>query len=346
MNQRPLLGNAARAIAPSLLLLALLASGCSTQHDASDADPIAPRSSAGALLGSDPGAISLDQFTRNGSALMPLAVGNRWDYAIRTSTRLVEPGSPDVIGLGESTWTSEILARQPINDQEYYLQADYDPRSLAFVVAQWGLRQDRSGLYSLDLPSLGPHSAPAARSGRPPDTRFAAVLAEAAAKSRHPAAFAAAAERLAARLAIISMPGRGLGLPGLPGFTGTTERGGDVGPLLRGDPLPGEVTLLVYPMFVGSGWVARESPRYTRVVERRGRTAVPAGEFETWVLRGRSELDSPGDFVRFHYAREGLVRVTLHATLAVRDIDGSLLGHIIMDMDQSLTSFTPAGSAN
>jgi len=144
----------------------------------------------------------------------------------------------------------------------------------------------------------------------------------------------------------MSMPGRGQGMPGLTETPGQPVRGGDAGVVRRGDPLPGESSALVYPMFVGSRWVVRDSPRYTRLVEGRGRTTVPAGTFEAWNLRGRSEFESPGDVVHFYYAREGLIRVTLHADLDVVDTGNIVVGRVIMDMDQSLTAFTPAGTAN
>ncbi len=346
MQLRRLPRNATRAMAPALLMVTLLVSGCSTHRTASDPDSVTPGSSAGALLGADPGALRPDQLTWNSTFLMPLAVGNRWDYTVRTRTRLISPGSPDVIETWESPWTSEIVSKQPINTQEYYLQAEYDPRSLEFVVARWGLRQNRSGLYSLDLPVRDPLSAAGVRSTERPDARFASALAAAAAKSRHPAAFAAAAERLAGRLFVMSMPGRGEGLPGMSGIPGLPARSGDFGVLRRGHPLPGEISLLVYPMFVGSRWVVRESPRFTRVVEGRERTAVPAGVFETWIQRGHSELYGRSDVVRFYYAREGLIRITVHAEQEVTDLEGNALGRMIMDMDQSLSSLTLGKLAN
>jgi len=149
MNQRRLLRETARGLAPALLLVALLVSGCSTQRTASDAAPLSQGSSAGALLGADPGALAADALSGNSLFLMPLAVGNRWDYTVRTRTRLIQPGVPDVIEEHESPWISEIVAEVPIDTQNYYLQAEYDPRSLGFVVPQLGLRQNRSGLYSI-----------------------------------------------------------------------------------------------------------------------------------------------------------------------------------------------------
>jgi len=346
MLQHRLPRNAAGILAPGLLLLGLLATGCSTQRPASAPDPVAPGSSAGALLGADPGALTSDRVAGNSMFLMPLAVGNKWDYSVRMRTRMSSPGAPDVIEEQEYPWVSELVGTVTLNSQEYFLQAEYDPRTLGVELVTYALRQNRTGLYGVDSFRLGPQFAPDARSTQRPDARFEQVLAAAAAKSRHPEAFTAAAKRLAGRMSIMSMAGRGQGLPGMPEIPGQPARGDGAGVLRRGDALPGEITLLLYPMVVGSRWIVRDSPRFTRAVEGRGVTTVPAGLFETWILRGHSELYGRGDVVRFHYAREGLVRISVHAEQAVIDSTGNPLGRMLTDMDQSLTALRLAEPVN
>jgi len=333
--------NASRVVTAGLLLAALLAAGCSSQRTASDRDSSPPGSSAGTLLGPSLGSVALDPLRDARLLHMPLAVGNRWDYVVRLRTRLISDGSPDVIEETESPWTSEIVGAQTLNEHEYFLEADYDPRVVVRPpLPYFALRQDRTGLYNLDLYYLSTGSAAAPANDPGWAARFAPALTRAAARSSHPAAFAEAAKRLAGRLAIMSMPGRGLGLPGMPRLPGLPRRGGDGGTFSRGSPLPGEISLLVYPLFTGSKWIVRESPRFARAVENRENAHLPAGDFSAWVMRGSSELYGPHDVVHFWQASEGLVKLTLQAETQVTDDQGRPIGWMVFEMDQSLSALT------
>ena len=331
------LPNAARVGTASLLLVALLAAGCGSQRAASDRDSLPPASSADALLGPGLGSLALDPLRETRLLHMPLAVGNRWDYIVWLRTRLISDGSPDVVEETRSPWTAEIVDAQILNEHEYFLEAEYDPRVVARPpLPYFALRQDRTGLYSRDLYYLGPHSAAAPANDGGLAARFESALASAAAKSGHPAAFAAAAKRLAARLALMSMPGRGLGVPGLPDPPGLSRANGDGGAVRRGSPLPDEISLLVYPLYTGSKWVVRESPRFARVVVNRESVQLPAGEFSAWLMRGFSEVYGTRDVVQFWQASEGLVRITVTSETEVTDEQGRPIGRMLIEMDQSL----------
>jgi len=341
MRRLTTLPNASRVATAGLLLAALLAAGCGAQRTASDRDPSPPGSSANTLLGPGLGSLALDPLRETHLFHMPLAVGNRWDYVVRLRTRLISDGSPDVIEETESPWTSEIVGVQTLNEHEYFMQAEYDPRVVSRPPApSFALRQDRTGLYDLDLFVLRTRSAETQANDDGLSARFESALTSAAAKSSHPAEFAAAAKRLAGRLALMSMPGRGLGLPGLRNLPGSPPAGGDGGAVRRGSPLPNEISLLVYPLFTGSKWLVRESPRFARVVETRESAHVPAGDFPAWRMRGFSELYGPHDVVNFWQASEGLVRITLRSETEAIDNEGRPIGLMIFEMDQSLSVLT------
>ena len=323
---------AARALAPALLLVAILAAGCGNERMAS---VTAPDASAGVPLGTDAGGPAGIELRTQGLLHTPLAVGNRWDYRMRLRTRTVAQGADEVITVSEAPWSSEIVGEQEIGQRRYFLQSEYDPRVAAPPpLPQFALRQNRSGLYNLDLYyALGtePDGAPTG-DGEALAAQLESAVRSASANSPHRAAFAAAAARLGARLAGEELPSRigGLALPFRPG---DFERPG---------PLPGEISLLRYPLYTGARWVVRDSPRFARVVVGREPTTVPAGTFTAWVLRGRSELYGPNDRVRFWYAREGLIKAAFHGEMDVTDELGNVIGHLTADMDQSLTGLTLA----
>ena len=146
-------------VAAGLLLVTLLAAGCSSQRTASDHDSSPPTSSAGTLLGPAPGTLTQDPLRAMSQLQMPLAVGNRWDYVIHTRYRLIANGTSDVIEDVEYPWRSEIVDVQTFAEQEYFLQAEYDPRQVsAPPLPTFALRQDRSGI-AVQLPS-GVYSVP------------------------------------------------------------------------------------------------------------------------------------------------------------------------------------------
>jgi hypothetical protein len=177
----------------------------------------------------------------------------------------------------------------------------------------FSLRQDRSGLYQLDV------LTPLVQSPAPTEAVRASIeraVAEPAAR----AAFERAYARLTAQLAAARL---GAGAPSLP---------------RPGGPDPGELSLLRYPLAVGARWTVRESPRFVRVVVGRERLLVPAGAFVAWRLRGLSELYGPEDRVAFWYSSAGLVRISTHAEAPATDDSGNVIGRVIGDENQVLTA--------
>ena len=340
MIPRPSRSNFVRVLSPGFLILALLAAGCS-QHKSSGSDSLQPESSAGSLLAPiPPGGPEILQRGEESRLHMPLAIGNSWDYVIHSRVVIVAPEFTDEV-TSESFLRSTIIGQLQIDGQEYFMQEEYDPNIESPYTNHFALRQDRSGLYSKDLVLLGGTDAVTGL-----DEAIAARLESSvstlAARSPHQAAINAAVKRVAARLALIRLPRPGSSLLSTPGQPPPPRAPGSFedGTFQVGEPLPGEIALLRYPISLGSGWIVRDSPRFARFVTARERLTVPAGEFAAWEMRGTSELYGPQDQVTFWYAREGLIKVELRVMQDILSWEGRPTGHLDYHWVQELTDHT------
>jgi len=304
-----------------LALLAVLVgaalAGCSP-HGSGASDPTPGGSGATSLLAPGPWTSTFPPATWRGlgRSHMPLAVGNRWDYQVRHTTRIVSPGAPDGIGVADHPWVIEVVGPLTIGARDYFAVTEYDPR---VVLVQLGvpMREDATGLYERDVITTNLRSG----GSTPPDARVEAVaraLGAARAGAPDDPAFAAAARRLEERVAILLDAARG---------RAATIAGPDAD----------EITLLRYPLRFGARWEVRASPRFSRRVVGREVQRVPAGSFITWRIQGTGELLGPADRVRLWYAREGLVRLATHVETDMTDTGGNVIGRLIDDMDQVLT---------
>ncbi len=313
-----------------LTILSLpLAAGC-RRYATSTTQPFAG-SGAGSFFsggqdpGDEPAAVSQRMLRREAS--YPLAVGNRWDYDLHARiTTIPDQGDPTV-SERDDFWSSELVALATIGARDYFLQSEYDPRvAAAPQPPQFALRQDRSGLYNLDLMRLTTASRDQPVSGAAQAVMTATILALDHALESAPqrAAFQAAARRAAERLVRMEQAGRG-------------------GSYATSDAESGEITLLRYPLHVGARWLVRESPRFARVVVGRDDLMLPIGHVSAWNLRGLSELYGPRDEVHFWYGRAGLVRIRVHAEADAVDDTGAIIGRAIGEFDQVLSKLTLAG---
>ena len=327
--------NALRALLPALSLLASLAGGCS-RHPTSGTAPESG-ASAGAVLAPLP-TPAPNELTSFEFSQMPLAVGNRWDYRVVTSMRLVFPDGSQETSVRSSMLRSETTGEVTLNEQRYFLQSEYDPQQAPPAGPLYAVRADASGLYHLDLFLLDPADIAPSVPDLPWSRQIVASAREAAARSPHRAAFEAEAQRLGARLQAAVFPTL-TSLPGFPGVPGLPPRGQETG-FRHGSPRPGEIPMLLYPMLRGSRWIVREVPRFTRSVEGREPLTVPAGSFSTWVVRGGGENFGPYDRVQFWYANEGLIRVRAQGSVLAVDDTGRPVGRVHYESDQQLLSFS------
>ena len=318
------------------LFVALFSTGCS-EHRSSASAPTDPGSSAATLLAPVPVPLPTSpQHSRNSLTYMPLAIGNRWDYSIEATSRLESSDSPPETVHEEHLWASQIVGTDQIDGTIYFTQAEFDPRSLEIPLPDFAVRSDASGFYHLDVvyPRLTTGEAGARNTTWMNDHRTAVQAA--AARTTHRAAFEAAAARVAARVQAIGLPG--LVKPGALVETGLPTRGQGTG-FRRGNALPGELTMLLYPLTGNMRWIVRDEPLFTRNVAGRERMDLPAGSYTTWAIEGGSELFGPNDRVVFSYATDGLVRIRGHFESEATDEVGNPVGLMIFEMDQKLTSF-------
>jgi hypothetical protein len=320
----------ARWITTGVLFASLLVTSCG-QHRARESTSAGSGAPAGVLL-----APSVGIPTVAGTAFshMPLAVGNRWIYEIRVRSRLVEDGPTGEVMTRTDPWVVEIIGQATLNEQDYFVELDYDPRLGAPTGLPFLVREDATGFYNMDAPTLAPSAARSA-----PDlswlTELETELRARVANSPHRAAFEAAIARQVALLRIATP--LALDRSQLPRHPGLPRPGEQTG-FRPGRPRPGEITLLSYPIHRGARWIVRESPRFTRSVVTREHVTVPAGEFQAWRIRGDAELFGPRDHVTFWYSREGMVRLKGRFESEAVDDQGNPLGMVIFDVEYVLMS--------
>ena len=316
------------------LSLALFAAGCSEQR-ARNTAPTDPGSRAGTLLAPVPVARS-PQHGPNSLSYMPLQIGNRWDYSIEVTSRLESGDSPPEIVHEERPWTSQIIGTDQRNGVIYFTQAEFDPRSLAVPLASFLVRSDASGFYHLDLVQPGITAGEAGARNETWVTDHLSAVRTAAARTTHRAAFEAAAARVAARVQALGRLERVTPTSLLE--TGLPLRGQETG-FRRGNALPGELTMLLYPLTGNARWIVREDPLFTRRVAGRERMNLPAGPYTTWAIEGGSELFGPNDRVVFSHATDGLVRIRGRFEAEAVDSTGNPVGRVLFELDQKLTNF-------
>jgi hypothetical protein len=318
------------------LVLLALATGCG-EHRSSGRALSEPGSRAGALLSPRPdatnGVSSAGVFSH-----MPLAVGNQWERRVWIQVRLRQAGEPEIVSTNEYDLRMSILDRQVFEGEPIFIVVEHDVTVTPEPWTRYGLREDANGLYfrTALAPVPGIAADAEARSGQAGRSAFEARVRAATAGSPLREEFAAAAARLVARAG-----SAGQSITGLPGFVPPPglPRPGEPGGLRTASPLPGENVQLAYPLIRGSRWRLGSAANVARIVERRERVTVPAGEFQAWVVRGLSPFYGPDEYIRLWYAREGLVRAESHHVEVVRDRYGIVVGSLTTDMRQSLTGY-------
>lgn len=285
----------------SLLASALVTGGCSHQDPAA----ISGAGAASDLLAPSP----VGGGPQGGRLLVPLAVGNRWDYRSRFQGTIVT-GSGSQPGFDEVTpLRDEIIGTEQIGEHEYFLIQESNPAS----GENYGVfrdREDHSGLFEHDPP---PAPALAADKASAFARELSDYVERSVADEARRAAFQRAATVVAAKLASVRLP--------------------------AGGAAPGEITFLSFPLFVGANWIVRDSPRFERTVTAHERVGLPAGEFSAWSIRGTSELYGPDDRLQLWYGNEGFLRLRFHGVSEATDPFGNVIGLVVADLDQSLTAF-------
>lgn len=298
--------------AVALFALVLALPGCSHRYagdDSADGSGVASE-----LLAARPGSV----MDFGGRLIYPLALGNHWDYRIRTDSQITTDAGPQPPVVTERPWAADIFRTAQTGDLSYFIQSEGDPSSAcAHCDEEFWMRESRLGLFELDNVGARPGVTVDGASSDPEAADLVAYVDRTVADPGQRAAFHRAATAIAAKLALVRP---------IPG--GTRPALGAA---------PGEITLLSYPLHVGERWIVRESPRFARIVVGREVVNVPLGTFPAWKIRGTSELFGPDDRVLFWYSNLGLLRVRVHATSDATDDTGNVIGRVVLDSDQSLT---------
>ncbi|HEY6195433.1 MAG TPA: hypothetical protein VI504_10355 [Candidatus Eisenbacteria bacterium] len=306
----------------ALATFALAGAGC-THHAYRDPAATVDESATGRLLGVSPGDLPTpipgrkSELGSRARSSYPLAVGNRWDYAIHGQAVIITSAGPQPPGTFDEPWRAEIIGTLHVGARDYLLQQESNPEIVRpagpVVSSAFRMRQDRDGLFELDTQFYPGGIGSEADGAAPLAAELSAYVERTVPDAGQRAAFLRAAARLASRVRWLQH--------------GSLVAGAD----------PGEITLLSYPLFIGARWIVRDSPRFARTVLAREHLLLPAGAFNAWRIRGTSELFGPTDRVTFWYAGAGLVRIRVHAESPATDETGNVIGRAVFDSDQRLT---------
>jgi hypothetical protein len=247
----------------------------------------------------------------------PLAIGNSWDYVFRTSYTQVTNGQAAPPAVSLLLVHDEVVGVQHRGTRDYFVIED----SLSWGGVPFGtfyvlFRQDSDGLFIVYPPNY-----------IEPDTRAAShALADeiSPAVNRvlttagHREAFQRAALKAVTKLVL--------------------ARRGAVGPDQAATTDAGELKILGFPLYVGAHWTESESPRVERMVTAHERVRVPAGTTPAWRVRMRSPALAEEDRYEEWYSAAGLVRYHSRIESDVVDDQGTVLGTLVYEADQSLTA--------
>jgi len=310
------------AALPAVLVLALASAGLAacSHRSYQDTPPTADESVAGQMLGARPwtgptrgglGSII------GGQQVYPLALGNRWDYAVHARVTMVTSGGQQPLQRTDDPFRVEIVGVHTFGQREYFLQQEGNPLETGpFASIINPVRADRSGVY--EPQSFGGLEAPAAV---PNDAAARAVVDRLVGSPEARAAFAEAYDRVAVLLAGARRHAAT--------FTGS-----------QAGPDSSELSVLRYPLFAGARWDVADFSGLRRSVVGRERITVPAGTFMAWRVRGETDFYGSHDRLNFWYSNAGLIRVSYHFESDARDPFGNVLGRIVGDDDQVLTALT------
>ncbi len=303
----------------ALATFALAGAGC-THHAYRDPAATVDESAAGRLLGVSLGDLPTlapgrtSDLGNRARSSYPLAVGNRWDYAIQGRSVIITSAGPQPPVTFDESLRAEITGTVQVGARDYFLQEESISEAGRAVIANlFRMRQDRGGLFELDA-TVYPGALKGEADGAAPlAAELSAYVERTVPDAAQRAAFQRAAATLARRVEWLTHGARAAAAD------------------------PGEIALLRYPLFIGAQWIVRDSPLFARTVIAREHLLLPAGSFNAWRIRGTSELFGPTDRVTVWYAGAGLVRITVHAESNATDETGNVIGREVFDSDQRLT---------
>jgi hypothetical protein len=261
----------------------------------------------------------------------PLTIGNRWIYRNLVRIRVVpDDGSEPTVSTEAFTSDWEMFCSESRNGTEYRVMRNADLSPNGTSVAWRRYRQTGAGLFLIngDFELPPPCARPDEPNARPASgtrpTRVDAFDALVAARpAGEQAAWRDALTRLEERMARIGAAA-GLVPIGLP---------------RPGGPLPGENTVLAYPLERKARWVVTEDQGFRVEAEVEGLDALvtSVGRFSSYRIRLFSSFLGPNDWIRVWYGPAGFLQAIAHVELDAVTIGGTVIGTAFIDQRQFLT---------
>lgn len=330
-----------RCVLPTIL--AAIISGCATPFD----PPTAPSVSSD-RFGAFASRVGSESLARGAAFSLtgrfyPLQLGNHWHYR-KQQVYAVIPLEGDASPPYElnATIDRELICVEHRDGRDYVVEQaeEQDPYQ---TYRSWvRFRQDPTGLYEADVPTLEPPpcvvaklSTSSGHRGEPSAglARRMDELIPVGSPARH-AAFRAAVERLSAKLAIIDVA--------LRRMTGASSQTTGLG--ISG---PAELTRLRYPLHPGARWTIRDEPGATFVATVEGTDVLdlPPGRLRGYRIRISSDFLGPDDEVRAWYGPSGYLQLVAHIESDATDVFGEIYGRAVADLRETLEAVRLPGRA-
>jgi hypothetical protein len=263
-------------------------------------------------------------------AFYPLDLANHWSYARTFRFQIVPnsgPPSPPEEFL--STLDIDLIGHEERYGREYVVQRETYHEDDNVFSSSFLYRQDRGGLYNADPEPVTDLVARSSRRPSGPFANAAPIVAALRAVGAGPAYMRAVVRLLEKHQQIRQV----------------ALRAGVIADAARPGALPGEITMLSYPLHTGASWIVRESPiRVVNSVQASESLELPAGRFTGWRIRiDFPDLFGPDDRAQVWQSRSGLLQLRAHFVGEATDDQGNFIGRVISDETQELTSLSLTG---
>ncbi len=260
-----------------------------------------------------------------GGEFYPLALGNRWHYALTDRMWAVVGGVPQPADVYTGTVSEELTEIETLLDRDYMVAERHIqiPGSLPDVYEWIRYRQDKAGLYEADASVGSPPGSP----------EWASLFAPLPTAPPPPAALVASAgEKQAAEI-----------WPELWARSRAARAAARGANILAASPPGGalsqELVRLVYPLHPGASWVIREDPLFTTTVEKREVLELAGQRLSVWRTRTEFPLMGPNDVVHVWYGRMGRAGFAYHLESVYTDPGGNQTGVFVFESEEMLDGF-------
>jgi hypothetical protein len=270
----------------------------------------------------------------NQHGFFPLTIGNSWHYSSMLDLRIVEGDAPGLPFAIRNAIDRRLIGTEMRSGVRYVVQEEQITQDVrpGDTFTYWTrYRQDRSGLYFVDVPANDPpvleHDARVYRSSSGRLSPWVAMGIQ-----HMPQAFSPK-QREEWEIAWTQHCKRmDLARRALSGLQ-------DVLSVIPGAALAdSEVTQLSYPLHSGSSWFVRPEFGYKWTVEKVEVLTLPAGRFTAYRIRITYPGLGPTDSLVIWFGRSGRLGHQIHITSEATDSEGNHLGVFTTEETETLES--------